>query len=180
METKVIKNTNILLIRHGEKPTEPTDIGLSVSGQERAMAYSIYLQNFQINSEIIKLDHLFATAQSNHSNRSYLTIKPLAQQLNLKINNNFMDSEEDIAALVNYLQTDPQFNSTNILICWHHEKLLQIASALGAPPHTLPGNWPDEVYGWLVQLSFDANGTLTTSITLEVKLMYDDYGHPVR
>lgn len=169
------RNTNILLIRHGEKPTDGTDINLNLAGQERAMAYVSYFQNFQINSEVIKLNHLFATAQSTHSNRSYLTILPLAQHLNLQINNSFTDSDKDVAALVNYIQTDPQFNDANILICWHHENLLEIAKGLGALPHTLPKDWPGEVFGWLIQLSYNVKGDLITSITLEEKLMYNDH-----
>ncbi len=172
------RNTNILLIRHGEKPTDPTDLGLTAAGKARAMAYVSYFQNFQINSALIKLDYLFATAQSSHSNRSYLTIQPLALQLNLKINNLFTDSDKDIAELVNYIQTSSEFNGANILICWHHEKLLEIAKALGALPNTLPKNWPDEVYGWLIQLIYNANGTLITSTTLEEKLMYNDHHDP--
>src|SRR5690242_7995020 len=174
------KNANILLIRHGEKPADHNDIGLNIAGQERAMAYIIYFQNLQINSKPVKLHHLFATAQSAHSNRSYLTIQPLAQQLNLKINNSFSDRDQDIVALVNYIQSDPQFNDSNILICWHHENLLEIAKNLGALPHTLPRDWPDEAFGWLIQLSFDAHGGLISSTTLEEKLMYDDHhNHPL-
>ncbi len=169
------KNANIFLIRHGEKPTDANDIGLSVAGQERAMAYVIYFQNLQVNSQSIKLHHLFATAQSAHSNRSYLTLQPLALQLNLKINNLFSDSDKDIAAVVTYIQASAEFNETNTLICWHHEKLLEIARGLGALPPTLPTNWPDEVYGWLIQLSYDANGVLISSTTLEEKLMYNDH-----
>jgi broad specificity phosphatase PhoE len=173
-------NTNILLIRHAEKPADQSDSGLNLAGQARAMAYIVYFQNFKINSKLIKLDYLFATAVSGHSNRPYLTIQPLAQTLTLPIDNHFMNTDEEVAALANYLQTDPKFNNANILICWHHEKLLQIADALGAPHHTLPDDWPDPVYGWLIQLSFDANGRLAESITIEEKLMYDDYEYQGR
>lgn len=173
-------NTNILLIRHAEKPTDQTNTGLILAGQARAMAYVIYFQNYQINSQVIKLDYLFATAQSAHSNRPYLTIQPLGQALNLNIDSHFTNSDEDVAALTNYIQTDPKFNNANILICWHHEKLLQIANALGAPHDTLPNDWPDSVYGWLIQLSYAANGRLTESVTIEEKLMYDDYEYSGR
>ena len=176
------KNSNILLIRHGEKPlNESANPGLTVAGQERAMAYVIYFQNFMLNSQLIKLDYLFATAQSAHSNRSYLTIQPLAQQLNLKINNTFSDSDEDVDALVRYIQSDQSFNGSNILICWHHEKLLRIAKGLGAGAshHTIPDDWPDGAFGWLIYLSYDASGILTGAATIDQKLMYNDHDHPV-
>ena len=70
------KNTNILMIRHGEKPKSGT--GLAVAGQERAQAYSIYFQNYLLNSSPVKLNHLFAAANSNASHRPVLTITPLS------------------------------------------------------------------------------------------------------
>lgn len=168
------KNTNILLIRHGEKPSDQNDTRLNLAGQARAMAYIVYFQNFKIKSQVIKLDYLFATAQSAHSNRPYLTLHPLAQQLNLAINNQFENTDEDVATLTNLIQTDPKYNNANILICWHHQKLIEMASALGATEHSLPINWHEEAFGWLIQLSYDANGKLTQAATVEEKLMYND------
>lgn len=168
------KNTNILLIRHAEKPTDQDDFGLNVAGQARAMAYTVYFQNYKIDTKVIKLDYLFATAQSLRSNRPYLTLQPLAQLLNLPIDNHFENVDEDVVALTNLIKTDPKFNNSNILICWHHQKLLEMAASLGAFPDDLPTNWHEEAYGWLIQLSFDANGRLTRATTIEQKLMYND------
>ncbi len=168
------KSANILLIRHGEKPLSQTETGLSIAGQARAMAYIIYFQNFEINSHFIKLDYLFATAPSAHSNRSYLTIEPLAHQLDLKINNNFSNTDQDIAALVHHLLSENKLNNSNILICWHHERLLAMAAALGALPGTLPADWPPDIFGRLILLSYGADGRVIHSVVVPEKLMFTD------
>ena len=77
-------NTNILMLRHAEKPDSGT--GLAVSGQERAQAYSIYFQNYSLNSLVIKLDFPFAAANSSESHRPRLTIEPLSKAIGVEIN----------------------------------------------------------------------------------------------
>lgn len=167
-------NSNIILIRHGEKPLNQTETGLSVAGQARSMAYVVYFQNFEINSQPIKIEHLLATAPTDHSNRPYLTIQPLAQQLGLKINNQFNNTDQDIAALVKFLLEEQQFFNTNILVCWHHERLLEIAAALGAIKGTLPAEWSPDNFGWVILLSYDAKGEVISSTVIEEKLMFGD------
>lgn len=56
-------------------------------------------------------------------------------------------------------------------ICWHHGTILDLANALlssgGVKPANLPaasawpGKWPCEVFGWLLQIVYDAAGTPT-------------------
>jgi len=48
------KNTNILMVRHAEKPDSGRD--LSVTGQERAQAYAVYFQNYVLNGTLLKLN----------------------------------------------------------------------------------------------------------------------------
>jgi hypothetical protein len=170
----VPQNSQILLIRHGEKPNSQAETGLSVAGQARSMAYVVYFQNFEINSKPIKIDHLFATAPTDHSNRPYLTIQPLAQQLDLKINNQFNNTDQDIAALVKFLLDEQQFNNSNILVCWHHERLLEMAAALGALKGTLPVDWSPEIFGWVILLSYGAKGEVISSTVIQEKLMFGD------
>jgi hypothetical protein len=175
------KNTNILLVRHGEKPDDKTEIGLSVAGQERALAYTIYFQNLVLDDKPLQFNYLFASHQSPHSNRPFLTLQPLAAQLKLPIDARFQANEDPttgLAALVNYLLTKPHFDHSNLLVCWHHEQLLEMATGLGALPHTLPQQWPDEVFGWVLYLSYDANGVVTGSGVIEEKLMFNDHGQP--
>jgi hypothetical protein len=174
------KNTNVLLIRHAEKPTDDKDPTLAVAGQERAQAYVIYFQNFSIASAPIKLNYLFSTAKSPESNRPYLTIEPLAEALGLAINNHHKD--KDYGQVAADILQNGQYDNSNILICWHHGEILKLAHALGAPKHKLPSKWNGAVFGWVIRLVFDADGKLTVPPTINQQLMYDDYGKnpPVR
>src|SRR6476646_2034788 len=77
-----LSDSTILIIRHAEKPEIGT--GLSREGEERAQAYIHYFQNFRIKSEPMKLDYLVAADDSDHSQRSRLTLEPLGTAIGLK------------------------------------------------------------------------------------------------
>lgn len=174
-------NTNILMIRHAEKPDSGT--GLAVPGQERAQAYVIYFQNYSLNSSVIKLDYLFAAADSSESHRSRLTIEPLAKAIGVNINAKHKD--KDYQKVADDILQNSKYNNSNILICWHHGEILDLATALGVDASKLPPQsnwpappWPGEVFGWLLQLRYDDNGDVLGSQTICIneQLMYDDYG----
>lgn len=173
------KNTNILMIRHAEKPKSGT--GLAVAGQERAQAYVIYFQNYSLNSSIVKFDYLFAAANSSESHRPKLTIQPLATAIGLDINAKHKDKKYQKVA--DDILQNSKYDSSNILICWHHGEILDLAAALGAkglPPasHWPTKPWPGKVFGWVLQLCYDGDGNIipTQTICINQQLMYDDHG----
>ncbi|HLM03035.1 MAG TPA: hypothetical protein VK400_18435 [Pyrinomonadaceae bacterium] len=168
------KNTNIVIIRHGEKPDDKKNPALSIAGQERAHAYVVYFQNFPSQSSPLKWNYLFATAESPESNRPFLTIQPLSGALGLSIDNSYKNA--DYPKLAGELLQNGIYDNTNVLICWHHGEILKLAEALGAPAGTLPPKWSGDVFGWVIQLVFDAGGNLTVAPTINQKLMYDDHG----
>ncbi len=170
------KLTNILLIRHAEKPADAQDHTLTVAGQARAHAYVAYFQHYAIGNAVIKLDHLFAAADSPGSDRSTLTLAPLAAALGLPVDVRFEDHGYQL--LADEICNNGKYDNSNILICWHHGQLLNLAIALGAPRQSLPAIWPDDVFGWLVQLSFDASGVCVAR-TLNQELMVGDSGRAV-
>ncbi|MBV8882498.1 MAG: hypothetical protein JO235_00645 [Chroococcidiopsidaceae cyanobacterium CP_BM_RX_35] len=172
-------NTNILMIRHAEKP----DSGQSLSelGQQRAEAYVSYFQNFKIGGTNIKLDYLFAAANSFESHRPKLTLEPLAKALGLDINDKYKD--RDYSELASKILEQSKYNQTNILISWHHQELLQFAEALGVNPNNLLAQshwpsppWPDDVFNWLLQLCYDASGNIIPFQTccINERLLADD------
>jgi hypothetical protein len=180
------KNTNILMIRHAEKPSSGT--GLALPGQERAYAYVVYFQNYTLqassDSSPLKLSYLFASADSSSSDRPDLTIKPLSDAIGVSINLNYKDADYQKAA--DEILKKSHYDQSNILICWHHEEILALAAALGVDPTKLPsGNnwpsqWPGSEYGWLLQICYDGSGDIVDSQTLclNEKLMYDDQNDP--
>ncbi|HEU0301176.1 MAG TPA: histidine phosphatase family protein [Longimicrobium sp.] len=166
-------NANILLIRHGEKPE--TGTGLAPAGQARAQAYVAYFQNYPIGGDTLKLQYIFATKDSKDSHRPRLTVTPLADALGLKIDDKHAD--EDYAKVADDLLAHGKYDGSNVLVCWHHGHLLELAARLGATSGTSwPAEWPGDVYGWVLQLCYGADGTLATPVCLSQQLMYDDCG----
>jgi len=185
------KNTNVLLIRHGEKPASGDD--LSVPGQERAQAYIIYFQNYVIqstssslsNSKPVKLNYLFATANSGKSDRPDLTITPLSEAIGIAIDAKHKDS--DYKKVADDILQNSKYDNSNILICWHHGEILDLAKKLGADASKLPKasnwpskKWPGSEYGWVLQVCYDGSGNLidTQTMCINEKLMYDDQNDP--
>jgi hypothetical protein len=166
------KNTNILLIRHAEKPTDHTDPTLAPAGQARAHAYVAYFHNYQLASQPLVLHYLFSSALSKDSERPQLTLLPLAAALGLAIDSTISDN--DYQTLANTILNNPKYDDHNILICWHHGAILNLALALGAQPDTLPKTWPADQYGWLVLIQYGADGKLSQSSTTRQNLMYGD------
>lgn len=177
------KNTNILLIRHAEKPEQGPL--LAVPGQERAAAYSIYFRNYTIGGgQPLKLNFLFATADSNNSQRPRITLEPLAQVLDIQIDAKHADA--DYPKVADDILQNSKYDNSNILICWHHGEILNLAEALGVDPSKLPSSahwpgpkWPPAIFGWVLQICYDVNGQIipTQTLCLNQQLMYDDYGN---
>jgi hypothetical protein len=178
-EEKMPKNAIIYLIRHAEKPPAGTD--LAPEGQARAAAYTAYFRNLTNGSNQVQLSHLVAAADSPDSYRPRLTIEPLASALGLPIDATCADKE--YGTLVTEILQDSKYNDSNTLICWHHQQILKLAHALGAHESVLPPQsdwptppWPEEVYGWLLQLVYGADGQLVPDQTrcINQQLMYGD------
>ena len=152
-----LSNAVILIIRHGEKPA--TGDQLSAAGNARAQAYVEFFKNFTLDGQPLKLDYLFAAADSKESQRARLTIEPTSKALGLAIDSQFEDAQ--FQKLADEIRTKP--HGQNILICWHHGEIPQLVQALGADPGRLfpNGKWPDEVFNWVVELRYDSDGLLT-------------------
>jgi hypothetical protein len=135
----------ILLMRHAEKPlTDPKDPNLSPEGFKRAQA----LPKLFLDGTLPKPDFLFASAPSKHSNRPAETIAPLAQALNLKINNDYEDIEADpLAKKI----LGGKYAGKVVVIVWHHGEIPNVARALGVTD--APKKWDTDVFDqiWKIQ-----------------------------
>lgn len=169
-----LKNAIILIIRHAEKP--PSGYDLTPDGYKRAAAYVNYFKNYTVDSQPFTVDHLFAAADSNGSHRPRLTLEPFSKASGLAIDTRFKSKE--FQKLADALRSE-SFGK-HILICWHHEAIPQLVHVLGADPKALfpSGQWPDDVYGWVIQLSYDSNGRLADAKRINEHLMPDDAAQP--
>jgi hypothetical protein len=191
----MLENSAILLVRHGEKPGDPCSadtkgiVDLSPLGQERAARYVQYFDTYVATtvdgteSEPIRLDYLFAAANTNSSHRPVETLTPLANASGLPFDTDISDNS--FPDLVTLLQ-DQEYAGASILVCWHHGKIMALAKALltvnGQPlPNLPPGStWPGTydccVFGWVLQIRYDAHGIVMPDWTrcFNEHLMPDD------
>jgi hypothetical protein len=147
----------IYLIRHAEKLLDKRP-DLSEQGFRRAAV----LPNLFIpipgsgRGVLTKPDFIFATARSKNSNRPYETVQPLAAALKEPISNEILD--DDYADLAKLLLSG-KYAGKVVLVAWHHGKLPQLTTALGATP---PYKWPDEQFDRIWRIDYkDGKATLT-------------------
>jgi hypothetical protein len=164
-EDNPMSDVTILIIRHAEKP----EFGKSLSreGELRAQAYVHYFEKFRVGSQPLRLDYLVAADDSDHSQRSRLTLEPLGQAIGLKPEVHFQARQPN--ELVRELRSRP--HGKNILICWHHKEIPELLKDLGADPDRLlpDGEWPSQQFGWVLQLRYDHEGRLIPGKTKRIK-----------
>jgi hypothetical protein len=165
-----LKDTTVIIIRHAEKPDD--GFGLTPVGEARAKAYADYFKNFAIDGQPVKFDHIFVAADSAKSHRPRLTIEPTSKALDLPIDHRFTD--KDFEKLAKDLKA--RSYGAGLLIVWHHGEIPGLLGALGADPKELlpNGKWPDDKFGLLLELRYDANGQLASARCINEKLMPDD------
>ena len=138
----------ILIIRHAEKlPNGDTD--LSPAGYARAQ---LLLKDFiplGVRPDLPTPQYIFAAAPSTHSNRSALTVLPLADALHLQINQDFKDHE--YADLATELLSG-KYAGKVVLVSWHHGKIPELATALGATPPYNP--WPEQQFDRIWRIDY--------------------------
>ena len=163
--TNPLSGATILIIRHAEKPASGS--GLSMEGEARAQAYVRYFQNLRLDGQPLHLDYLVAADDSDHSQRSRLTLEPLAQALGLKPDLRFQARRpQDLAW---ELRSRP--HGKTILVCWHHREIPALLEELGADSDRLlpNGQWPDKQFAWVLRLSYDEQGRLKNHQTKRIK-----------
>ena len=167
-----LKNAVILLIRHAEKP--PDGAGLTPAGELRAEAYVGWFKNLQLDSQLVKLDALFAAADSAKSHRPRLTIEPLSRALGMKIDTRFGDKHPE--EFVRELRA--QDHGHCLLVAWRHGAIPALLRLLDADPAQLlpDAKWPDAVFDWMIELRFDEKGRLIPGAAKRIneKLMPGD------
>jgi broad specificity phosphatase PhoE len=149
----------ILLMRHAEKPDDPTDPHLSDAGRARAEKLADYVPK---NPEVP--DFLCASAPSKNSVRPIETITPLSKKIGVSIDSTIAD--QDCPVLAQELLTDPKYDGKLVLICWHHGYLPELAFGLGAAGANVPNPWDPNVFNLILNLDYSKGSKPTvTQIT---------------
>ena len=150
----------VILIRHAEKPEDPQALHLSREGEKRARD----LVNFVTTDPQLTKSGLpvalYATRATRHGHgqRTRETITPLAKELHLPIEAPYFS--ENFEALARSILSNPKYQGMSVLICWNHEHIPQLASALGVHPQ--PPKWKENVYDRVYLISYhDGKATLT-------------------
>jgi hypothetical protein len=154
-----LANNTILIIRHSEKPD--TGTGLNAAGETRARLYSKYFQPFQEDGLSIQVDSLYAGADSKNSLRPRLTLEPLSKSSGMPLHSNIGTKDSEV--LVQALRTAA--HGQHPLIAWRHGEIPTLLRAFGASPEELlpNGQWPDEVFDWVIVLNMGPDGKLTSA-----------------
>jgi hypothetical protein len=164
--------STILLLRHGEKPSSGRH--LSPAGYIRSGHYAAFLPTLAVlqkDDGRQPIGHLFATHWSSGSDRPQQTLEPLGRRSGVEIDTRYINRRHGkhkgpgYEKLVHHLVTDPRYERSNIVICWHHRLILDLGSLLlgrgeRARSDRWPKTWDDEEYDRLLWIDYADNGTV--------------------
>lgn len=158
-----------ILLRHGEKP--PTGNELSLKGQQRAAALVPFFLGNSFVTEYGMPIAIFVEKPlpSGEQTRALMTMKALATAVNITPNISF--DKEDIVPIATEILTNPTYSGKMVVVCWEHNAIPPIASALGAT--NCPTTWDKDDYDRLWILTFNQDGTVTFA-NLPQQLLFGD------
>lgn len=152
----------IVIIRHAEKPANPSDPHLSRQGVKRAKRLVSYITK---DPAILKFGTpvaVFATKTTKDDNgqRTQETVAPLAKSLNLEVQTPFHGRQ--YAELARSILGNPAYAGKTVIICWNHEVIPELVAALGVSPE--PPKWKGSVYDQVYIVAYhDGKASLSTS-----------------
>lgn len=147
IQTALAAPARVVVIRHGEKPAQGSE--LNERGWQRARALVAF---FKHDSRITPAAiYAMAAKGEDGSVRAIQTVTPLAKDLGLDIRQAF--KKKDIAQLVSEIMADKTLEGRIVLVCWEHKVIPDIIKAFGWDGG--PWQWHGEVYdrAWVVDLN---------------------------
>ncbi len=148
--------SQVLVIRHGEKPKDRTAKHLSEAGRERADRLVEYVKN---NPEVKTIGSpavLVAAlpTKDGGGQRTSETLEPLAKDLKLGIETPFQSEHSE--KLAQLLLSGKEYDGKIVLVCWTHERIPELIDALGV--HPAPAKMADDSYDPVYVISYGPNG----------------------
>lgn len=161
--------TQVLLIRHAEKPLQGNS--LSTKGRERAAALTPY---FMETEALLKQGQIVAiyamkTSKNEPSMRPIETVTPLATALQLTLNTNY--EYDDYQRMVNEIMSEKSYHGRTVLICWEHHLIPEIARAFKALQS--PTKWQDQIFDRVWSITISASNKASFQ-NIPQRLMFGD------
>jgi broad specificity phosphatase PhoE len=158
----------IMVIRHAEKPLEPSGSPHGVNPDGREDPHSLTVTGWIRAGALVELfapsrgdppaelrrpDTIYASAHAGgHSKRSMQTVSPLAARLGLQVVKRYAAGDE--ARLTKEVSIRPGAT----LIAWHHEALNRISRHLGQVDPNPPDYWPPDRFDVIWTFTRDGDG----------------------
>jgi hypothetical protein len=181
----------LFLIRHAEKPEDgqPGGVGadgtadrrsLTPKGWQRAGCWTeLFVPSLGGNAVLPRPQAIFASAPASahdfaadgagsKSRRPLETVSMLAEKLNVEIDLRFSKGQE--VALARVLSGTPG----TTLVCWQHEDIVAIASALSPRPAQFPHDWPPDRFNIAFRFVRDGGEDEQWSFDQLVPIMFKD------
>ncbi len=159
----------ILLIRHGEKPDQGSE--LSEQGWQRAKALpKLFLNRSEFTSHGLPVVfYAMSPSKPGGSVRAIQTVKMASEQFHVPIETRF--TRDQVSELAASIKNDQSLNGKMIVICWEHKVLLDIAAKLGVKQRL---DWPSEQYDRVWNLTYDDQGNLKLFQDMPQRLLPSD------
>jgi hypothetical protein len=161
--------SQVLILRHAEKPAEAHNPDLSPMGFARADMLAKAIPDFFPN-----IDFLFAAAPSKQSDRPVETLTPLSKTLAMPLDTDIADEGYEVLAAD--LLSDARYAGKRVVICWHHGNIPELALGLKVPKAEIKNaqgmegmHWDPTVFDafWLIKL---ADGAASLKISKQPPL----------
>lgn len=178
----------IAIIRHGEKEVKTDSDGkpvynkgklvytqyLSTKGWERAHALVPFFTMQEIYKEFGAPAAIFASKPSKtESVRPYDTALPLAESLNMKVQDPFHGDKNGPEKLADFIMKSRELDGKFVIISYPHGKIPLLAKSLGISQ--APKKWPSEtVFDRVWLTKFDKNGKVVSFENRPQKLLFGD------
>jgi phosphohistidine phosphatase SixA len=148
--------SQIILVRHADKPLDAADPHLSPDGVARAKRLATFLST---DPSMIKYGSpvaIFATQTTKHDDgqRTQETMAPLARALGIQVQTPYLGKE--YGALARMILSSSQYGGKTIVICWNHETLPELAAALGVVP--MPRKWKGKDFSQVYLITYTGSG----------------------
>lgn len=161
--------SQILILRHAEKLENGNT--LSTRGQERAAALAPYLaetNSFLTYGSPVAI-YAMAAPNGDSSLGPIETVTPLANRLKLTLIDTY--ERDNYKKMAEEIKKNPAYHGKNIVICWEHAVIPELARAFGALQ--TPSKWTSDIYDRIWLITFAASGKATFQ-HIPQRLLYSD------